>query len=206
MRNTHPNIVEKYKKYLFTNFVKYGINKNMNKKHHTIGCCGVDCGLCPRYYTDGSSKCPGCFGIDFENKHPPCSFANCCFKKHNFEICSLCDEFPCTKYDKQKIEKDSFVSHKKIYANHNYIKTNGLESFINVQKTRITLLETLLKKYNDNRSKNFYCIAASLLSMDSINKITEFISKNGKTIDIKIIKEKICEYSKEENIKLKLDK
>jgi hypothetical protein len=26
--------------------------------HPTIGCCGIDCGLCPRYYTDGPSRCP----------------------------------------------------------------------------------------------------------------------------------------------------
>gem|GEM_PF-3991072 len=22
--------------------------------------CGLNCGLCPRYYTDGASRCPGC--------------------------------------------------------------------------------------------------------------------------------------------------
>jgi hypothetical protein len=178
----------------------------MNKKHDTIGCCGIDCGLCPRYYTDGHSKCPGCCGIDFEKKHPPCSLANCCFKKHRLEVCSLCDDFPCSKYDKQKIEKDSFVSHKKIYDNHNCIKVNGLIKFIETQSVRIELLETLLEEYNDNRSKNYYCIAASLLSMDCINKITEYIKDNRKEINTEMLKEKINEFAKDENVELKLIK
>jgi hypothetical protein len=32
------------------------------KKYPTIGVCGLDCGLCPRYYTIGPSRCPGCAG------------------------------------------------------------------------------------------------------------------------------------------------
>ncbi|HNR04634.1 MAG TPA: DUF3795 domain-containing protein, partial [Bacillota bacterium] len=49
----------------------------MGKKIHTLGCCGLDCGLCPRFFTEGASRCPGCCGVDFENKHPSCSFITC---------------------------------------------------------------------------------------------------------------------------------
>jgi len=34
------------------------------KIYNTIGCCGIDCGLCPRFYTKGDSVCPGCGGTD----------------------------------------------------------------------------------------------------------------------------------------------
>jgi hypothetical protein len=55
------------------------------KKYHTLGCCGIDCGLCPRYYTEGASRCPGCFGENYKKKHPPCSFATCCVKNNNLK-------------------------------------------------------------------------------------------------------------------------
>lgn len=38
------------------------------KKYETIGYCGIDCGLCPRYHTKGDSVCPGCGGLYFKEK------------------------------------------------------------------------------------------------------------------------------------------
>jgi len=183
------------------------ITEIMNKKHPSLGCCGIDCGLCPRFYTEGNSKCPGCFGMDFEIKHPPCSHANCCFKKHKKETCGLCNNFPCVKYDdKVKIEKDTFVTHKKIFQNLHFIKTNGLDEYIKKQKIRIRLLNILLEKYNDNRSKNYYCLATTLLDIDNIKRIIKFIKNNNKNICIETIKKIINGYAKEENIELKLIK
>jgi len=176
------------------------------KKNYILGCCGIDCGLCPRFHTDGDSKCPGCFGHNFSKKHPSCSFANCCFKENKLEVCGLCNNFPCNKYEnKEKVLKDSFVTHKKILQNHYFIKENGLNEYIKKQKIRIKLLNILLEKYNDNRSKNYYCIAMALLKIKSINKIIKFINEN-KEIGIEMVKNKINEYAKEENIELKLEK
>ena len=176
------------------------------KKHHGLGCCGIDCGLCPRFYTDGNSKCPGCFGSNFSEKHPPCSYANCCFKKNKLEVCGSCKEFPCIKYsDKEKIEKDTFVTHKKFFQNHYFIKENGLNEYIIEQKSRVKLLNVLLDKYNDNKSKNFYCIATTLLRMESINEILKYV-KTNKDIQVDELKNKINEYAKEEDVKLILKK
>jgi len=44
--------------------------KEKLKKFETIGCCGIDCGLCPRFHTTGTSACPGCGGLEFKEKHP----------------------------------------------------------------------------------------------------------------------------------------
>jgi hypothetical protein len=130
--------------------------------HPTLGCCGIDCGLCPRYHTVSSSKCPGCYGPDFFNKHPSCPFITCCVKKRDLESCAQCDEFPCSKF-KDGDRRDSFVTKQKTSSNLNMVRECGLERFINQQRQRIKLLELMLTKYNEGRSKSFYCLAATLL-------------------------------------------
>ena len=178
----------------------------MDKKHFTIGCCGIDCGLCPRFYTEGSSKCPGCGGPGFREAHPSCAVLNCCYNKHKLEICSLCKDFPCGRYNvKEKIEKDSFITHKRIFYNFDFVKNHGLAKFIKEQKIRMQLLNILLEKYNDNRSKNYYCLATALLSTDNINNILQFIKNNEKTT-VETLKNKINEYAEKEKIELKLIK
>lgn len=173
------------------------------KKYFVLGCCGIDCGLCPRFYTEGNSRCPGCGGQNFSEKHPPCSVLTCCFKKNKLEVCSLCGDFPCKKYeDREKIEKDTFVTHKRIFPNFEFIKNNGINEFIKEQRIRIKLLNLLLEKYNDNKNKSYYCLATTLLSIGSIEKIFDYI-KNNKEINIKTLKEKINEYAREENVELK---
>ena len=156
------------------------------KQYETIGCCGIDCGLCPRFYTEGKSKCPGCFGMSFTEKHPPCSFATCCVKKHELEVCGQCDEFPCKKYDNAKFEKDSFVSHKKMMYNLEFIRKNGVEKYIEEQNIRIKILEKILRNYNDGKSKSLFCLAVTLLDISGLN---ESITKAEHKIKTKNISE-----------------
>ncbi len=47
------------------------------KQYPSLGCCSLDCGMCPAYYTDGPSQCPGCGGEYFFEKHPSCFFITC---------------------------------------------------------------------------------------------------------------------------------
>ena len=66
----------------------------LEKKYPTIGCCGIDCGLCPRYYTEGKSRCPGCFGPQFMDiMGQSCSFITCCVKNKNHKA-KYPDNFP----------------------------------------------------------------------------------------------------------------
>ena len=139
------------------------------KRLPTIGCCGIDCGLCPRYHTAGSSRCPGCAGPDFFEKHPSCGHITCCVKKRKLEVCSLCDEFPCPKFESWA-DSDSFVTHQKTLSNLNSIRGEGFEEFIEQQRKRIGLLETMLKEFDDGRSKSFYCIATALLTMAALEE------------------------------------
>ena len=122
------------------------------KTYPTIGCCGLDCGLCPRFYTAGHSRCPGCAGPNFFNKHPSCSFITCCVKKKNLEVCAECSEFPCSKFKsdeeyQQLQESSSYPSCKKVIPNLNFIKKHGIKKFIEQQRSRIKLLETMIKNF-----------------------------------------------------------
>jgi hypothetical protein len=159
------------------------LNKSPAKKYPTLGVCGLDCGLCPRYYTLGSSKCPGCAGPDFFNKHPSCSFITCCVKKKNLEVCAECSDFPCLKFKtdeeyKQLKESSSYPSYKKTKPNLNFIKEFGVEKFIEQQNKRIKLLEIMIQDFDDGRSRSFFCKAAALLEIaDLSNSIVKATRK-----------------------------
>lgn len=132
------------------------------------GCCGLECGLCPRYHTEGSSRCPGCGGEDFTLKHPSCGFVTCCVKKHGLQFCGQCPEFPCAKFDNETGEKDSFISHRNVLSNSGWIASEGAEEFLGELVRRQTALEKMIAGYDDGRSKSFYCIASALLSLEAL--------------------------------------
>mgnify|MGYP001220246568 CR=1 FL=1 len=138
------------------------------KKYPTIGVCGLDCGLCPRYYTAGPSRCPGCAGPDFSEKHPSCSFVTCCVKNKGLEVCGECPDFPCPRFKsedeyRQVKESSSYPLYRKVMANLKSIKEHGIERFMVQQRRRIRLLQKMLKDYDDGRSKSYYCRSAALL-------------------------------------------
>ena len=165
------------------------------KIYRTIGVGGLDCGLCPRYYTVGLTRCTGCYGLEFISKHPSCSFITCCVKKKNLEVCAECSDFPCSKFKsaeeyKQLKESSSYPSYKKVIPNLNFIKEHGIEKFVGQQKKRIELLEKMLANFNEGRSRNFYCKSAALLDLttleDSLDKaIQRLETDNIKPDDIK---------------------
>lgn len=170
------------------------------KKYPTIGCCGIDCGLCPRYYTDGSSRCPGCNGEGFDLVHPSCGFITCCVKKHSLEACGECGDFPCKKFDKETGEKDSFVTHRRVIQNQRLIAEIGIEAFIQQQKKRINFLSTALDRCDDGKSKNFLCLAAALLSVDSLDEAL-LLADNGENL-----RTVLTRFAEEQGQELKLKK
>ena len=147
------------------------------RKHASIGCCGIDCGLCPRFYTKGPSRCPGCGGDGFEQKHPSCSYITCCVKKRGLEVCAQCGEFPCVKFDKETMPLDSFVTHRRVMPNQRLIAEIGLDRFLERQAERMAFLETALARYDDGKSKSYFCLAAALLSADSLKEALALAEK-----------------------------
>jgi len=194
------------------------LGEHLIKNYPTIGCCGLDCGLCPRYYTIGSSRCPGCCGPDFFNKHPSCSYITCCAKKRQLEVCAQCDEFPCSKFEswlENGGEYDSFLTHKKAKPNLDFIRTYGLERLIQQQKKRIDLFEKMIQNFDDGRSKSFYCIATTLLPITDLKTSLEKTEQRLKAdkIDLddtriksKILKELLNESAARNEVELKLRK
>lgn len=160
----------------------------VTKIYPTIGVCGLDCGLCPRYYIVGVSRCPGCAGPDFFNKHPSCSFITCCVKKRGLEVCAECSEFPCSKFksseEYQRLKQSpSYSPYKKVMPNLNFIRKHGVKKFIEQQGKRIESLETMIENFDDGRSKSFFCKAAALLDLaslrSSLDKATKKIKANN---------------------------
>lgn len=140
------------------------------KVHPEIGCCGIQCGLCPRYHTIGASRCPGCAGKDFSLKHPSCSIITCCVKNKGHETCADCGDLPCTKiasWDKA----DSFVTHKNTLTNLRAIAKHGISEHVKELRARMKILRQLLHRYDDGRSKSFYCLAANLLPLRSLKGV-----------------------------------
>jgi Protein of unknown function (DUF3795) len=192
------------------------MSERLVKKYPTLGCCGLDCGLCPRYYSVGPSRCPGCAGLDFFNKHPSCSYITCCVKKKGLEVCAECDEFPCPKFtswlDKLTIE-DSFLTHQKIRSNLYFIKQQGLDKFLKQQKKRIKLLEKMLKDFDEGRSKSFYCIASTLLPVAELETLideaehkikVEKVRADDTKTKAKILKELLSSFAAKGGVELKL--
>ncbi|MDY0282438.1 MAG: DUF3795 domain-containing protein [Salinivirgaceae bacterium] len=181
------------------------------KKYDTIGCCGIDCGLCPRYYTDGDSACPGCGGLNFRDKHPSCGYLTCCAIKKGHEVCSECEDYRCKRFDSEKDGYDSFVTHKKVFINLDFIKENGIDYFIAQQKQRINILRDFIDNFDDGRSKNYFCLCCALLPLDKLNETHGFIkSKQSDRLSTKeqniILKDKLQMIADNLDIELKLNK
>ncbi len=143
------------------------------KTYPTIGVCGLDCGLCPRYYTKGPSRCPGCGGMGFSQKHPSCSFITCCVKKKRLEVCGQCLEFPCSKFKSEeeyrRVEaSSSYPPYSKVLSNQKLIRDEGIAKFMEIQETRIGLLLTIIDEFDDGRSRSFFCRAAALLDVETL--------------------------------------
>jgi hypothetical protein len=159
------------------------VKSDSQRKHPTIGVCGLDCGLCPRYYTQGTSRCPGCGGPDFFSKHPSCSFITCCVRKKNLEVCAECSDFPCSKFKtdaeyQQLKESSSYPSCKVVMLNLGFIEKHGIGKFMDQQKKRIKLLERMIGDFDDGRSRSFFCRAACLHELTSLETaLTEAIRK-----------------------------
>ena len=145
------------------------------KKYPIVGACGLNCGLCTRYHTEGTSRCPGCCGQDFWQKHPSCGFITCCVKQRNLETCAQCTDWEgCDRIaknlDAAKFH-DSFISYKPLADNFAFIQKKGIEEFARLEMEKQKFLRHLIDNYDEGRSKSFYCTSCQLVSLDSLKKV-----------------------------------
>jgi hypothetical protein len=144
------------------------------REYPLFAACGLNCGLCPRFYTDGDSRCPGCAGEGVSEVHPPCGILSCCQRK-KIEYCFLCEEYPCKKYDGIDLS-DSFITHKNQFKDLEKAKTIGLEAYKAELDEKIVALKELLTTYNDGRKKSLFCQAVNLLDLQDIKLIMKQIA------------------------------
>jgi hypothetical protein len=155
------------------------INKYPVKKYPMVGVCGLDCGLCPRYHSDGKTKCTGCCGDGFWDIHPSCSFITCCVKQKGLETCAQCTEWrECIKYS-HLLESaqlhDSFISYKAVNTNFAFIRKYGIAEFVKQATEKQKLLEYILDNYDDGRSKLFLCTACQIIPLDKMKEAVAII-------------------------------
>lgn len=136
-------------------------------------------------------------------------------KKRGLEVCAECDEFPCSRFDFWKEDEvyDSFLTYRNLMSNLSFIGEHGVKGFARQQKKRILLLETMLKCFDEGRSKSFYCIAATLLPIEDLRRLIDRaneIIKKESVEDLKgkarLFRETIEEFAAAEGISLKLRK
>jgi len=156
----------------------------MNMEYQTreyplFSACGLNCGLCPRYHTGGRSKCPGCAGEGFSDKHPPCGVLSCCQRK-GVEYCFMCDEYPCGKYKDADLY-DSFITHKNQFHDFEKAKRRGVDVYKAELNRKLRALGQLLENYDDGRRKSFFCLAVNLLDLPNIEIVMEQLSGETNT-------------------------
>lgn len=180
------------------------------RKNASFSLCGLNCCLCPRFHTDGPSRCPGCGGTDFALKHPACAVITCNKKHDGVEYCFECSQFPCEKYQKPS-KTDSFISYRNVLANFSAAQKD-LKKYSAELNQKVEILLNLLKNYNDGKLKGFYCLAVDLLPLSELSTIMELIDSTQKNNhgDIKQKAKEVADMikskAKDLNIELQLRK
>lgn len=144
--------------------------------------CGLNCGLCPRFHTDGKSRCPGCGGTGFYEKHPSCGIISCA-GRHGVDYCFQCEEYPCSRYAAPH-EDDSFITYQNVQRDFARAKEQGLEVYRRQLDEKVQMLSLLLADYNDGRRKNFYCLAVNLLKLEDLRQALAQARQNPADADL----------------------
>lgn len=148
--------------------------KERRRDYPRFALCGLNCGLCQRYHTQGESRCPGCGGEDFHLKHPTCAVITCDNRHDRVEYCFQCSAYPCQRFAAPS-DTDSFISYRNVIADLERARVGGIEAYRAKLDERVDILEFLIANCNDGRRKGMFCLAANLLSLDDLRAVTERI-------------------------------
>ena len=159
----------------------------MRIKYPKIGICGLSCRLCSMYNTQAESRCLGCKSRS--RMVVGCPFITCVIKNKEIEFCWECKENKtCEKWKKHREagkKFDSFKCYQKLEDDIYFIQKNGIIEFEKTQKQRQKLLKEMLKGFNEDRSKNYYCIAATVLGIKELKNALTRAKKESVGFDIK---------------------
>lgn len=159
----------------------------MDIKYPAMGICGLSCLLCPRYHTDGSSRCGGCKS-EFR-MGAGCPFITCAVKKKGIEFCWECGEYSdCEKWRKHREagkSGDSFKCYQKLSTDIDFIRENGFDTYWTLQREREDILKEMLSGFNEGRSKSYYCIAATVMEIEELQGALAHAKRESGGMDIK---------------------
>lgn len=139
------------------------------RQYPAFALCGLNCCLCPRFHTDGPSRCPGCGGPDFHLKHPACAVITCSKKHGSPEFCFACPEFPCKRFPEETVA-DSFITYRNVRRDLECAKKRLTEYLATLDRKQ-RVLKILLGEFDDGRRKSFYCTAVNLLPVSALEKL-----------------------------------
>jgi len=158
--------------------------KEFKRDYPSFALCGLNCSLCTHHQTDGVSKCPGCGGHDFTQKHPTCSVVTCNRKHDNVEYCYLCSLYPCRRFEGLS-DADSYISYRNVLKDFDKAQKYGIEKYKEELNAKTQIVEFLIASYNNGRLKSFFCRAVNFLPLEALcdimDRIEKDISKSEKT-------------------------
>ena len=179
------------------------------REYTLFSLCGLNCGLCPNHYTNGTSRCPGCGGENFFN--PSCGIVSCAKRNGGLQYCFLCGEYPCKKYEGADAF-DSFISHRNQMSDNERARILGLDEYKAQLNEKVEILKVLLDSYNDGRKKSFFCLAVNLLELPDIRQVLAALNERAapETLAVKeraaIAESLFKAMAQERSISLKLQK
>ncbi|MFO7636040.1 MAG: DUF3795 domain-containing protein [Clostridia bacterium] len=184
----------------------------MNVKYPAIGVCGLSCRLCPRYASEGKSRCTGC--KTESRMGAGCSFITCAIRRKGIEFCWDCQENEtCDKWKMHRDagkQMDSFKSYQTLEDDIRFVTENGVEAFEKMQVAREEMLREMLEQFNEGRSKSMYCIAASVFGIDELREVLDQATASSAGLDTRgkalLLRSKLQEMAKARNITLGLRK
>lgn len=101
------------------------------------------------------------------------------------------------------------MTYRKVFPNLEYIKLNGIEPFVYLQRIRMDALADFLKQFDDGRSKSFYCLTCALLPNEKLNDCHRYMNLIDDSFDVKekcrILKKYIQQVADDLKIDLKLN-
>lgn len=118
-----------------------------------------------------------------------CPFITCAVKRRGIEFCWDCENGDsCERWAKHRAagrEHDSFTCYAALEANISKVARDGLESFIAEQRLRESLLREMLERFDEGRSKSYYCIAATVLDPSELRSAIDAATRTGGTADVR---------------------
>lgn len=161
--------------------------KEFSRETPQFSLCGLNCCLCPRFRTTGNSRCPGCGGTDFYEKHPACGIISCSHRHEDVPYCFQCSDYPCDRY-KRPNEKDSFITYLHVTMDMETAKNTGLENYLNQLTKKTQILDHLLDEWDNGRLKSYFCLAVNLLPLPDLEMAMDILANTKKTLQTEPIK------------------